>query len=86
MRAPGRQAAKLEETAAAIATFSTTVKRLANVAAHANRIASNTKAEAEKSNDVVRGALEAMGRIEKSSRNISQIIGAIDDIAFRPIF
>ena len=41
------------------------------------------RANAEKSGDVVRRAVEAMGRIEKSSQQISQIIGVIDEIAFQ---
>ena len=42
-----------------------------------------TKGDAEKSGEVVRKAVEAMGGIEKSSQQISQIIGVIDEIAFQ---
>ena len=41
------------------------------------------KSDAEKSGEVVRKAVEAMGDIEKSSQQISQIIGVIDEIAFQ---
>jgi methyl-accepting chemotaxis protein len=41
------------------------------------------RADADKSGEVIRQAHEAMGAIEKSSREISQIIGVIDEIAFQ---
>jgi methyl-accepting chemotaxis protein len=44
---------------------------------------SNAKTDAEKSGQVVRRAIEAMGAIEQSSQKISQIIGVIDEIAFQ---
>src|SRR6202000_2904434 len=39
--------------------------------------------DAEKSGSIVREAVSAMGEIEKSSQQISQIIGVIDEIAFQ---
>jgi methyl-accepting chemotaxis protein len=78
-----QQAASLEETAAAIQEITTTVKKTAEGAAEAHRVVSTTKGEADKSGEVVRRAVEAMSRIEKSSQNIGQIIGAIDEIAFQ---
>ncbi len=44
---------------------------------------SGTKKDAEHSSDVVRLAVDAMNGIEKSSTQISQIIGVIDEIAFQ---
>ncbi len=44
---------------------------------------SRTRLGAEKSGDVVRRAVSAMQGIEKSSHEISNIIGVIDDIAFQ---
>jgi methyl-accepting chemotaxis protein len=78
-----QQAASLEETAAAIQEITTTVKRSADGAAEAHRVVSTTKEEADRSGEVVRKAVDAMGRIEKSSQNIGQIIVAIDEIAFQ---
>ena len=52
-------------------------------AAHARKVVAGTKDDAEKSGEVVRKAVEAMGGIEKSSQQISQIIGVIDEIAFQ---
>ena len=46
-------------------------------------VVASTKADAEKSGTVVREAIEAMGRIEKSSQQVGQIIGVIDEIAFQ---
>ncbi len=42
-----------------------------------------TKEGAERSGHVVKNAIEAMGQIENSSKEISNIIGVIDDIAFQ---
>jgi methyl-accepting chemotaxis protein len=52
-------------------------------ATHARKVVADTKEDAEKSGQVVRKAVEAMGGIEKSSQQIGQIIGVIDEIAFQ---
>ncbi|MBY6243596.1 methyl-accepting chemotaxis protein [Methylosinus sp. Sm6] len=78
-----QQAASLEETAAALEEITTTVRRSAEGAGHASRIVGATKTEAERSGEIVRRAVDAMGRIEKSSGEIGQIIGVIDEIAFQ---
>ncbi|MGO7428870.1 methyl-accepting chemotaxis protein, partial [Rhizobium ruizarguesonis] len=44
---------------------------------------SEAKENAGRSGVVVRNAVEAMGRIEQASREISQIINVIDEIAFQ---
>ncbi|MEB3061117.1 methyl-accepting chemotaxis protein, partial [Parvimonas micra] len=41
------------------------------------------KADAEKTGVVVRKTVDAMGGIEKSAQQITQIIGVIDEIAFQ---
>lgn len=43
----------------------------------------DTHAEFEQSGDVVRGAVEAMGGVERASREISDIISVIDGVAFQ---
>ncbi|MCC3244968.1 methyl-accepting chemotaxis protein [Methylocystis sp. WRRC1] len=78
-----QQAANLEETVAALKEITITVGKTAEGARHANEIVSSTKTDAEKSGDIVRRAVDAMNRIEKSSQNIAQIIGVIDEIAFQ---
>jgi methyl-accepting chemotaxis protein len=77
------QAATLEQTAAALDQITSTVRNTANGAAEASRVASATREEAQRSGEVVQNAVSAMGEIEKSSTQISQIITVIDDIAFQ---
>jgi methyl-accepting chemotaxis protein len=77
------QAASLEETAAALDEVTATVKQTASGAATANNVVNETRSDAEASGLVVRDAVVAMGEIEKSSTQISQIIGVIDEIAFQ---
>jgi methyl-accepting chemotaxis protein len=78
-----QQAASLEETAAALEQITTTVRRTAAGAKQASDVVTGAKAEAERSGAVVGEAVNAMGEIEKSSQQISQIIGVIDEIAFQ---
>lgn len=76
-----RQAANLEETAAALAEITETVARTAEGAGHARNVVSSTSSEAQESGKIVRQAIDAMGDIDQSSRKIGQIIGVIDSIA-----
>ena len=78
-----QQAAAVEETAAALEEITQTVTDSAKRADEAGALVARTKAGAEKSGEVVKNAIEAMGQIESSSREISNIIGVIDDIAFQ---
>ena len=78
-----QQAASVEETAAAIEQVTASVKESAGRAEHAGALVSRTKTSAEKSGDGVRQAVSAMGEIEGSSRQIENIIGMIDEIAFQ---
>ena len=77
------QSSNVVETAAAVYEITTTVKVTADAAQEGHRLVSTTMADAEKSGEVVKRAIEAMNRIERSSNNIGQIIGAIDEIAFQ---
>lgn len=77
------QAANLEETAAAVAEITSTVKKTAEGAQHARNMVTAAKEDADKSGVVVKRAVEAMQGIEKSSQEITQIIGVIDEIAFQ---
>jgi methyl-accepting chemotaxis protein len=78
-----QQASALEQTAAALHEIAATGRKTAEGAAQARGVVSHAKTDAEKSGEVVRKAIEAMGAIEKSSQQISQIIGVIDEIAFQ---
>ena len=78
-----QQAASLEETAAALDEITATVNRTASGARQASETVLAAKGDAETSGSVVRDAVSAMGAIEKSAQEISQIIGVIDEIAFQ---
>jgi methyl-accepting chemotaxis protein len=75
------QAASLEETSASMEEISATVKKNAENAQQANQFTSETRSVAERGGAVVGNAVNAMARIEESSRKISDIIGVIDEIA-----
>ncbi|EEW26786.1 methyl-accepting chemotaxis protein [Rhodobacter ferrooxidans] len=77
------QAAALEETAAALDELTASVKSAADGAREVEGIVHQARKEAEASSAVVEGAVAAMSEIERSSQQISQIIGSIDDIAFQ---
>ncbi|HWA59798.1 MAG TPA: methyl-accepting chemotaxis protein [Caulobacteraceae bacterium] len=79
-----QQAAALEETAAALDEITTTVNRTAETSRKARAAMSAAHDEAGRSGQVVREATDAMGGIEASARQIGQIIGVIDEIAFQP--
>jgi methyl-accepting chemotaxis protein len=78
-----QQAASLEETAAALDQITATVRRTAEVANEARNLVSTSKEDAERSGDVVRNTVQAMTGIESSSKQIANIIGVIDEIAFQ---
>lgn len=78
-----QQAASLEETAAALEEITATVKKTAENAKHASNIVSGAKVAAEDGGKVVESAIGAMSKIEQSSRQITDIIGVMDEIAFQ---
>lgn len=78
-----QQAASLEETAAALDEITLTVSDTSERAREAGALVSATKDGAEASGKVMDKAIAAMGSIEQSSREISSILGVIDDIAFQ---
>ena len=78
-----QQAASLEQTAAALDEITVTVKTTSDGSRHAQSIVATAKTTAERSGAVVRDAVRAMGAIETSSQQVSQIIGVIDEIAFQ---
>ncbi|MBY5326448.1 methyl-accepting chemotaxis protein [Rhizobium leguminosarum] len=78
-----QQAASVEETAAALEEITTTVKDSSRRAEEAGQLVERARNHAEHSGQVVRDAIGAMDQIENSSREISNIIGVIDEIAFQ---
>jgi methyl-accepting chemotaxis protein len=78
-----RQAASLEETAAALDEINVTVSKTASGANEARDVVNIAKSDAERSGAVVSDTVTAMQKIETSSKQISSIIGVIDEIAFQ---
>ncbi len=78
-----QQAASVEETASALEQITTTVADSSRRAEDAGAQVRQTRDNAEQSGSVMRSAVEAMGMIETSSAEISNIIGVIDEIAFQ---
>lgn len=78
-----QQAASLEETAAALDQITATVKQTASSAIQARDVVASATRDAEQSGEVVRNAVIAMSGISRSSEQIAQIIGVIDEIAFQ---
>ncbi|NOZ42173.1 MAG: PAS domain-containing protein [Alphaproteobacteria bacterium] len=77
------QASALEETAASMEQLAVTVKQNADNAKDANKLAEKSREMAINGGDVAKEAVDAMGVIEESSQQVSDIIGVIDDLAFQ---
>lgn len=78
-----QQAASIEETAAALEEITTAVNEAAQRAADAGKLVHAARDSATRSGEIVQRAIDAMGEIEASSNEISNIIGVIDEIAFQ---
>ena len=78
-----QQAAGLEESTAALHELTQNVTLTADGAKEASVVVGVALTEARVSEEVVSRAVDAMGAIEKSSDEISKIIGVIDEIAFQ---
>jgi methyl-accepting chemotaxis protein len=78
-----QQAANLEQTAAALDQITASVRKTAEGANEAREVATSAKSDAERSSDVVKDTVAAMNGIEHSSKQIGNIIGVIDEIAFQ---
>nr|WP_090685261.1 methyl-accepting chemotaxis protein [Paraburkholderia phenazinium] len=78
-----QQAASLQETAASMEQLTATVKQNADNARQASGLAHNASDIATKGNEVVSRVIGTMGEINDSSRQIADIIGVIEGIAFQ---
>lgn len=78
-----KQAASLEETAAALDQLTSQVNASAENAKLAAQTVENANQSTHQSGTVVEKAIQAMNGIENSSREVSRIIGVIDEIAFQ---
>ena len=76
-------AASMEESAANITEINSLVKNNSDNAIDANRMASHAVTQVEKSRDALDRAVEAMTTIDNSTTKIADIIGVIDEIAFK---
>ena len=77
------QASALEETASSMEELNATVQHSAENAGQANQLASAARQQAEDGGHIVGQAVTAMNTIHESSRQIANIIGVIDEIAFQ---
>ncbi len=77
------QASSLEQTAASLQEITSTVNQNAKTAKQAVTSASVSTQKAEQGGLVVQEAVQAMAEIETSSKQISDIIGVINEIAFQ---
>ena len=78
-----QQSATLSETAAAFDELTATVGQTSQIAQEARTFVARAREGAGQSGGVVDQAVSAMSEIESSSKQITQIIGVIDEIAFQ---
>ncbi len=78
-----QQAAALEETSASIRQIMEAIRQSSDRAENASQLASQARANSDRSSQIVSGAVNAMERIENASSEISKIINVIDEIAFQ---
>ncbi|AIF49168.1 methyl-accepting chemotaxis protein [Dyella japonica] len=77
------QASSLEETAASMEEMTSIVRQSADNASHADQLARSARAQAERGGDVAGRTSHAMREIEGASRQITDIVQLIDEIAFQ---
>lgn len=78
-----QQAASLEETASSMEELSATVRQNAENSRQAANLANVAQGKAQQGGEVVNCAVRAMDAINKSSKQIADIISVIDEIAFQ---
>jgi methyl-accepting chemotaxis protein len=78
-----QQAAALEETSAALEEITVTVNDSSTRTKETRSLVQETRSAASESVNVVKATVSAMGRIEGASKEISNIISVIDEIAFQ---
>jgi methyl-accepting chemotaxis protein len=78
-----QQASSLEEASSSLEEMSSMTKRNADNAAHANTLAGEARAVAEKGTQEMATMRNSMDAIKASSNDIAKIIKTIDEIAFQ---
>ena len=73
----------LDRTTVALGEITATVQKTSQGAQRVGQVVTAAKGEAVRSSEVVSGAVQAMGMIEQTSRQIGEIIGVVDEIAFQ---
>jgi methyl-accepting chemotaxis protein len=76
-------ASTMEEITSSMQQMNAQTKQNAENAVHANQLANQARANAERGNEQMGYMVKAMGDINESATNISKIIKAIDEIAFQ---
>lgn len=77
------QSSSLEQTASSMEQMTATVKQNADNAAQASQLAMAARDHADRGGEVTSRAVGAMTQINESARQIADIIGVIDEIAFQ---
>jgi methyl-accepting chemotaxis protein len=77
------QASSLEETAASMEEITGNIRQSTGNAEQASKVAAEANEMAVSGGGVVKSAVEAMHEIEESSKQMTDIIGVIDEIAFQ---
>ncbi|MDO9285842.1 MAG: methyl-accepting chemotaxis protein [Aquabacterium sp.] len=78
-----QQASQLQQTAASVEELTATVRQNADSARSANVLAAEASTVAARGGELVSGVVATMSDIEQSSKQIGEIVGVIDGIAFQ---
>ncbi|MBL8349224.1 MAG: methyl-accepting chemotaxis protein [Burkholderiaceae bacterium] len=78
-----QQASQLQQTASSVEELTATVRQNADSARNANQLAVAASTVAAQGGDIVGGVVATMHDIEQSSKQIGEIVGVIDGIAFQ---
>ncbi|MCP1242533.1 HAMP domain-containing protein [Acetobacter lambici] len=78
-----QQAATLEETSVALTQITQRVQKTTEETQHAHKVVNTSRKDVDHAGVVVGQAIDAMSRIDESSKAISTIIGLINDVAFQ---
>jgi methyl-accepting chemotaxis protein len=77
------QAAALEETASSMEELTAAVKQNSENAQHANQLVLSASSHATKGGEVISQVVRTMSAIKQSSRQVTQFVNEIEDIAFQ---
>ena len=78
-----QSASELEQSASAMETVSSTVQQTAQSASQASALAQTNATAASRGGHIIGSVIDTMSEIQASSRQINEIVGTIDGIAFQ---